>query len=173
MPEQINGLPTHVLLVHAVVVLVPLAAALLVAAALLPALRARLGAALPALAAACALLLPLTTNAGEQLQRQVGGGPLVQAHVRLADGLLPWTLGVLALSLVVWWRGRQVAAPMVTGPREPVGLAGSAGSARSGLLVPLAVAGLSLAVAVGSVVQVVRIGESGSRAVWSGVTVRT
>lgn len=170
MPELVRGLPAHVLLVHAVVVLVPLSAVLLVLAAALPAARARLGVLLPLLAAGCLLLVPLTTHAGGQLRQLVGATPLVERHVHLGRQLLPWTVAVLVLSVVVWWRGRTDAPVVAAGSaRRYPGLARTEGAAAAGGLVQLAVAVVCLVVAVGTVVQVVRVGESGSKAVWSGV----
>lgn len=170
MPELVRGLPAHVLLVHAVVVLVPLSALLLVLAAVLPSARARLGVFLPLLAAGCLVLVPLTTHAGGQLRQLVGSTPLVERHVHLGQQLLPWTAAVLVLSLVVWWRGRTADPALESRPvRRDRGLARAEGAAPAGGLVQLAVAVVCLVVAVGTVVQVVRIGESGSKAVWSGV----
>lgn len=169
MPDQVNGLPSHVLLVHAVVVLVPLCAVLLAAAAVLPRARARLGVFLPLLALGCVALVPLTVSAGHWLHEQLGeGDPLIERHEHLGEQLLPWTVGLLVLSLVVWWRGRRTPDVASPSEREPVG-AGSRGEAASGVLVQALVAVLSLAVAAGAVVQVARIGESGSKAVWQGV----
>ena len=169
MPDQVNGLPAHVLLVHAVVVLVPLCAVLLVAAALLPGARARLGVFLPLLAAVCVALVPVTVSAGHWLHEQIGeGDPLIERHEHLGEQLLPWTIALLAVSLVVWWRGRQTPVALPARDRERV-TSGSRGEATPGVLVQGVIAVLAVAVAVGSVVQVVRIGESGSKAVWQGV----
>ncbi|HEU0101408.1 MAG TPA: hypothetical protein VFR07_03740 [Mycobacteriales bacterium] len=170
MPNEVNGLPTHVLLVHGVVVLVPLCALLLVAAAVAPRARARLGGFLPLLAAGCLVMVPLTTSAGEWLEQRVGGGPLVERHAALGDGLLPWVIGLLVLSTAVWWRGRQAATAAGPAPASRRVATGSRGAASPGVLVQVALAALSVAVAVGAVVQVVRIGDSGAKAVWTGVT---
>jgi hypothetical protein len=172
VPELIRGLPAHVLLVHAVVVLVPLSAVLLVLAAVLPSARARLGVFLPLLAAGCLVLVPVTTHAGGQLRQLVGSTPLVERHVHLGRQLLPWTVAVLVLSVVVWWRGRTDDPERLDAVdlRRDRRLARAEGAAMAGGLVQLAVAVVCLVVAVGTVVQVVRIGESGSKAVWQGVT---
>jgi len=170
MPSEVNGLPVHVLLVHAVVVLLPLCALLLAAAAVAPRARARLGGFLPLLAAGCLVLVPATTSAGEQLRERVGGqDPLVARHAELGDGLLPWAVALLVLCLVVWLRGRSA-------PVRPAGRTGATrvpadarGEVSSGLVVQVAVAVLAVAVAAGTVVQVARIGESGARAVWQGL----
>jgi hypothetical protein len=174
MPETVNGLPTHVLLVHAVVVLLPLAAGLLVLAAALPKVQARLGLALPALALGTAVLTPITMAAGRNLRSALGGdSPLIARHAHLAGQLLPWAIAVLVMAVVVTARART-AAPAVRSarperpaPRTPA--SSSSGAARPGVLVNVVVLGLSVVVAAGTVAQVARVGESGSRAVWEGV----
>ncbi|EST19032.1 DUF2231 domain-containing protein [Streptomyces roseochromogenus] len=153
----INGLPAHVLLVHVVVVLIPLAALALVAAALWPQAARRLGVLLPVLAFVALVSVPLTTNAGEWLERHVEEDALVRRHTELGDGLLPWALGLFVLAAVVWWAGRRA-------PAEP-GQGGS-GMRWSALPVRIIVGVLSLAVAVGAVVDVYRIGDSGAKAAW-------
>ncbi|TVZ91766.1 DUF2231 domain-containing protein [Streptomyces sp. BK340] len=152
----INGLPSHVLLVHVVVVLIPLTALALVAAALWPRAARRLGPLLPLLALVALVSVPLTTHAGEWLERHVDDDALVRRHTELGDGLLPWALGLFVLAAVVWWTGRRA-------PAEP----GQGGGTRwSALPVRIAVGVLSLAVAVGAVVDVYRIGDSGAKAAW-------
>lgn len=155
MPDTVNGLPTHVLLVHAVVVLVPLAALLLVLAAAAPGIRARLGGALPLLAAGCLLLVPVTTSAGERLREAMGGGgPLVDRHAELAETVLPWVAGLVAVSVAIWLRGRREAP---------------AASRRSRGRLDLGLLALAVVVAAGAATQVARAGEAGSRSVWEGV----
>jgi hypothetical protein len=166
VPDEINGLPTHVLLIHAVVVLLPLCALLLVAAALWPPVRVRLGLALPVLALTCLVLVPLTTSAGEDLQSRIGGGgPLVERHAELGDGILIWAIGLAVLSCAVWWLGhRELPAGTARRP-EHVG-AGAGGAVESAVALRIALVILCAAVATGTVIQVVRTGESGARAVW-------
>ncbi|MGW7261049.1 DUF2231 domain-containing protein [Streptomyces sp. NPDC054834] len=159
----VNGLPAHVLLVHVVVVLVPLTALALVACAVWPRAARRLGPLLPLLALASLVSVPLTTQAGEWLERHVDSDALVRRHAELGDGLLPWALGLSVLATAVWWAARRQAAAAGTGAPE----AASAGSGRwSSLPVRTAVAVLSLAVAAGAVVDVYRIGDSGAKAAW-------
>ncbi|MFF4748589.1 DUF2231 domain-containing protein [Streptomyces sp. NPDC002514] len=153
----INGLPAHVLLVHVVVVLVPLAALALVAAALWPRAARRLGPLLPVLALLALVSVPLTTQAGEWLERHVESDALVRRHTELGDGLLPWAAGLFVLAAVVWWAGRSA----------PAGEPGEARGIRwSALPVRIVVGVLSVAVAVGAVVDVYRIGDSGAKAAW-------
>ncbi len=97
-----------------------------------------------------------TTHAGEWLERHVDDDALVRRHTELGDGLLPWALGLFVLAAVVWWAGRRT-------PAEP----GRNGGMRwSALPVRIVVGVLSLAVAVGAVVDVYRIGDSGAKAAW-------
>lgn len=171
MLHTVNGLPTHVLLVHAVVVLLPVSALALLLAAWWPAAGRRLGPGLPLLAAGGLVLVPVTTKAGEWLQGQVGDAALVRRHVELGRQVLPWAAALLLLSLVVWWRGRH-SGPMPGRYRDPVPTRRertAAGSTSRPLLVSLLVTTLATAVAAGTLVQVARTGESGSRATWHGV----
>src|SRR5579883_523260 len=101
-PTVISGLPAHVFLVHIVIVFVPLAAFLLVLSALWPAARRRLGVLTPVVALIALASIPPTTHAGEWLYRRVDRDPLVVAHAHLADGLLPWSVGVFVVSVAVW-----------------------------------------------------------------------
>ncbi|MFF7970912.1 DUF2231 domain-containing protein [Streptomyces sp. NPDC007905] len=160
----VNGLPAHVLLVHVVVVLIPLTALALVAGAVWPRAARRLGVLLPSLALVALLSVPLTTQAGEWLERHVDDDALVRRHTELGDGLLPWALGLFVLAAVVWWAARGTTERGTTD-----GLRGG-GAARAtwpaSLPVRVVVAVLSLAVAAGAVVDVYRIGDSGAKAAW-------
>ncbi|ANZ20469.1 hypothetical protein SNOUR_36205 [Streptomyces noursei ATCC 11455] len=163
-PTLINGIPAHVLFVHVVVVLVPLTALALLACAVRPQLARRFGLALPALAAVTLVSVPITTHAGEWLKHHVAGDPLVRQHAELGDGLLPWTVGLFALAVALWWmqRGTKAASQAdtsaVTGEVQP-------GTRARGALKAAAVV-LSLALGAGAVVQTYRIGDSGARAAW-------
>lgn len=184
---QINGLPAHVLIVHFVVVGVPLSALLVVASAVWPAARRRLGLTTPVVALVTLLSVPVATNAGEWLQRHVPDDPLVRAHVRLGDSLLPWVIGLVVVAAAVWAVDRVAArsgaarepvpvgsagtgpgrtAPL-TGPAVPTERAGPAERAvLTGPAVRIVLAVLAVLVAAGSIVQVYRIGDSGARAAW-------
>ncbi|WP_261556284.1 DUF2231 domain-containing protein [Frankia tisae] len=165
-PTQINGLPAHALLVHVVVVLVPLAALLVVLSALWPAARRRLGVITPAVALVALVSVPLTTHAGEWLERRVPPDELVHRHAELGDGLLPWAGGLFVLAAVAWLVARRTAATVDGGAAGTVGGGVAATARRGGLAVTIVLAVLSVVVAVGSVVQIYRIGDSGAKAVW-------
>jgi len=166
MPATVFGLPTHALLVHATVVLVPLAALAVLLHALWPAAARRLGIMTPLLALAALVLTPLSTESGEVLERSVGENPLVERHAELADGLAPWTIGLFVVAVGLWLLDRRRARVAV-----PAGGAGDAGAERPGLprWVPLVAAVLAVAAAAGTTQQIIRIGHAGAEATWHGV----
>lgn len=149
----VEGLPAHVLLVHAQVVLVPAVALAVVAAAWLPSVRRRLGLALPGLALAALVLTPLTTESGEWFQAQLPPTPLIVAHAELGDAMLRWVTGLFVAALGVHLLGRR--ADRLGSP-----------TTRTALRVLAAV--IASVLAAGAVVATVRAGESGARAVWEG-----
>ncbi|MET7480794.1 DUF2231 domain-containing protein [Streptomyces sp. NPDC005648] len=155
----VNGLPAHVLFVHFVIVLVPLSALALVVCAVWPGGARRIGLLLPVLAFVTLGSVPLATHAGEWLEQRVGSGSLVRRHAELGDSMLPWALGLFVVSAVVWWTARR-SAPAADGT--------SAASWTPSTVVRGIVVVVSLAVAVGAVVDVYRIGDSGAKAAWQG-----
>ena len=159
MPMIVNGLPVHVLLVHLVVVLVPVAALLLIGQAWSLPVRRWAGPLGPLLCLGALVLVPLTTSSGNWLQDRLRPAPLIQEHADLGTTLLPWVAGMLVLSIVVFVLGRSRPEA-----EQPVVLPPTAGVAR----VQLVVAVLATVVALVAVVQTFRIGESGARAVWEG-----
>jgi hypothetical protein len=156
MDYEFAGLPLHVLLVHFVVIVVPLAALCTVLAAAWPAARRRLGIVTPIIALAALIAVPITTAAGEWLEARVGHTALIEAHAQLGDTLLPWAIATFVVALLQWAWFRFFA----TVERVP--------SRALRLTVTILLAAAVAVTAVGSVVTVVRIGESGARAVWTG-----
>ncbi|WP_110589605.1 DUF2231 domain-containing protein [Microbacterium suaedae] len=151
---DVMGLPLHPLIVHAVVVLLPLAALALVVGTIWPAARRRLGVVTPGLALVVLVLMPLTFLSGESLKADVGPVPSVLAHEDLARMLPPWAiaLAVVAVAQWAWFRWR----PAPRGERPPV----------SHRAITVALAAAAIVVAVGSTVLVILIGEAGARSVW-------
>ncbi|WP_436535763.1 DUF2231 domain-containing protein [Actinoplanes sp. HUAS TT8] len=161
--STINGLPAHILLVHAVVVLLPLSALLLVLTAVWPDARRRLAGPNALLAVVVVALVPLTTGAGEWLERRVPGSVLLHEHTELGDTAIYYAIPVAVLALLVWWRHREATA--VTGAGETPG--------RRTYLAPLSTA-VTAVVAVAAVVAgaagvygMYRIGDSGAKAAWT------
>lgn len=164
MDYSFAGLPLHVLLVHAVIVLTPLVALALVLIAAWPAARRVLW--LPALIAA-ALLLPLglvTIEAGKWLEQRVPPAPLIQEHTAQGEDIVPWLVALLVAAAVIaaWAVIELIEARRSSG----------AAAARPGRAVRVTVGVVltlgAIAVAAGLSWTLVQIGESGSRAVWEG-----
>jgi uncharacterized membrane protein YgcG len=155
MPESFFGLPLHPLIVHATVVIIPTAAALLVLSALLPRFRSWAGVLTPLTAIAALVLVPITTSSGEELKSQVEDTPLIEKHAELASNILPWVIGVAVVSVALYaveWRNRRY---------------GQQARASRALAVLLAV--LAIVVGGGATVQVALAGHAGAEAAWSSV----
>ncbi|MGV9296359.1 DUF2231 domain-containing protein [Amycolatopsis sp. NPDC003676] len=139
----VNGLPAHILLVHAIVVLLPLSALVLVLTACLPSVRRRLAGANAILSVLVVILVPITTNAGEWLERRVARTPLVRAHTEIGDTAIWAAIPVAVLALALWWRQREAGAAVADA--DAVAAGGSV-AAVSGAGVGAAAGGAGLAV---------------------------
>jgi len=167
MDYVFDDLPLHVLLVHAVIVLVPLVGLALVVIAAWPAARRVLW--LPVLIAAV-LLVPLglvTIEAGKWLQARVPVAPLIQEHTSIGESIVPWLWALLGVAvLVAAWAVIELVAA-----RRSADSADSA-DRRPARGIRIAVGAVmtiaALAVTAGASWTVFQIGESGSRAVWEG-----
>jgi uncharacterized membrane protein YdcZ (DUF606 family) len=154
MPETVFGLPTHAIVVHATVVLVPLAALAVLLHVFWPAARRRLGVVTPVLAGVALVLVPLSTQSGESLEHQVGRNTLVERHAQLADGLLPWVAGLFVAAAALWLLDRRRTRP---------------GSDAAPRWLPVVAGVLAVVAVVGTVQQVVRVGHAGAQATWHDV----
>lgn len=152
----VNGLPAHILLVHAVVVLLPLAALLLVLTAVWPSARRRFAGPNAILSVFVVALVPLTTSAGEWLEHRVAETALLRDHAELGDTAIWVALPVALLALVIWWRQREEA---VSGRRTYL--------APLSLTVTRIVAVLAVVFAGSAVYDTYRIGDSGAKAAWT------
>ncbi|GGP36898.1 DUF2231 domain-containing protein [Streptomyces abikoensis] len=157
-----DGIPTHVLFAHFVVVLTPLTALALVVCALWPSVIRRFGLALPALALVALVIVPFTTSSGQWLEGQVRENSYLTTHAEAGDDLLPWAVALFVLAVALWWvyrRGTATAAPGVATVRERAG---------EGVRMPLRVAAVlvCLVMAAGALVEIYDIGHSGAKATW-------
>jgi len=172
VPTFLSGLPVHPLIVHAVVVLVPVAVLGATTIALWPAARRRWGIPVAVVTALAATSIPLATSTGEGLEHNLPRTPAISVHSELGDQLLvfvaPLVVAVVALVVLDRWR---------TGPGPGThAAAGSRAEAPGGMSVPrrrtpprvlmAAVGVVTVVLATVSAVQVVRIGDSGARAAW-------
>jgi hypothetical protein len=154
MPDTVFGLPTHAIVVHATVVLLPLAALAVLLHAFWPVARRRLGVVTPLLAGVALVLVPLATESGENLEHAVGESALVERHAELADGMLPWAIALFVVAVGLWLLDRRWTRP------------GAGGRPR---WVPILAGALAVVAVVGTVQQVARVGHAGAKATWDGV----
>lgn len=153
MNWQLGGLPLHPLLVHLTSVAVPVAAVTAVLVAIWPAARRWLHAGSPIVGLIALVSVPLATSSGEWLEARTKETAALERHTHLADGLLPWAIGLFALMLG-WWVWDRYGATRVT----------SAGVRRiAGIGIPVVL----IVAAIGTGVDVVLIGHAGAVSVWS------
>lgn len=154
MFDLINGIPLHPLVVHAIVVLLPLATLGTLAIAVRPGWRLRYGPLVVASALVATVLTPVATSSGEEFQKRVGDPG---AHAELGGQLIWFAIPLLVLSaalvFVEWRRSRTEDASSTTLPRV--------------------VAVLAVIAAMACAVQVYRVGDSGARAAWGDVPAAT
>lgn len=166
MFDTIFGLPVHALVVHATVVIVPGAALAIALTAMWPPFR-RWAGLLPLLLSALAtVLVPISTSSGEQLERRVEAGDLVEKHAELGEGLLLPVLILLAAAVAWYWVHLKEAddAGALTVVVERTG-----GPGRPATAVMTALTVIALLGSCWTVVQVARIGHSGAQAAWTDV----
>jgi hypothetical protein len=173
MPALINGSPTHALIVHAVVVLMPLSVLASLLLVLVPATRRAFGLVTVAVAFVACLAVPLAFLSGSALRRRVPPSPLIDHHVALAHQLLP-VAAVFGLSLAGfvavdvtrrarWGQLNQVEAAVLS--RRPGLTRHGSRNALTGAYRVTAI--LLVVMSILTTVAVVRVGDSGAKAVWS------
>ena len=138
------------LLVHALVVLVPLLALLEILCALWPAARRRLVWLVLTFAAVTIVLTPITANAGGWLYEQERHHrDILNTHAERGSWLIYFSVALLVVAVVLallHWREIRAAKPR--------------------FVLSVLVAVVTIIVGVASIVQVVRIGDSGAQSVW-------
>ncbi len=150
--DTLFGLPVHVLVVHAVVVLLPLASLGAVLVSLLPRFSRRFAVLVVVLAWCAVPAAFVAKGSGEQFAERVG---LPQPHAQLGD-VLPIFALAFALAILVFWlfdRG-------IPGNRT-----------RPWWLKCLAIAVMLIAVA--TTWWTIRVGHSGAEASWSAIVQNT
>jgi uncharacterized membrane protein len=152
----VHGIPAHPLVVHAAVVLVPLAALLSAAYAVWPRRRWQTRTPATVLALSGALSVQLAAMTGDQLRSSLHeNSSLIRAHEHYA-GLLQAAMWALAALMVLAWEALPHENPLPDKPRRH-GVPLLAWPLT--VLVPLAAATV--------VVLVVLTGEAGARSVWT------
>ena len=148
--DLVNGIPVHPLVVHAAVVFVPLTALGMIVMAIWPRFSAKLGWLVAASAVLATVFSFAAKESGEVLEGRVGEPGY--DHAELGD-LMPIFAAVLLIAVVALWLIDR-SAP-VDGPAP-----------RRGLRITVAIVGVLIAL--GNLVWVYRVGDSGAKSVWSG-----
>ncbi|HEY0640374.1 MAG TPA: DUF2231 domain-containing protein [Pseudonocardiaceae bacterium] len=159
----VDGLPLHPLVVHAVVVLLPLAAVGGLVIALRAAWRRRFWVPVLVLTVLGVGAVPVAARTGEQLQAKLPPqNQLIQQHADLGRTLLPFAIafGVTVILLVL-------AGRLADRERDAADTGGEART--TWRRVAIVAAALVAFTGVACTVQVLRVGHSGSTAVWDGV----
>jgi uncharacterized BrkB/YihY/UPF0761 family membrane protein len=152
------GLPAHILLLHTVVILAPLAGLLALVYSWVPAVRKYTGWALFGLAVLNVPFALFTKETGEQFEEQRPENALIEAHAALGD-LLP----LISLLFLV-----AAALLFVAYDGLALRLMPWLAKARAVPALKIAVSVLASAVAVWFIYQTIVTGHSGALAVWSG-----
>ena len=151
---------------HAIVVLLPLAALLLVLTAAWSTARHRFAGLNAALSLLVVALVPVTTSAGEWLEHRVTETALLRDHTELGDTAIWAAIPVALLALVIWWRQREAT------PADEASAGGSGVTTltrRRTYLAPLSrsvtriVVILAVVIAGWAVYDSYRIGDSGAK----------
>ena len=151
--KSLFGLPAHPFIVHAAVVLLPLAAILTIGVAVWPKLRKSYGLVAVGMAFVATIAVFLAEQSGEQLEEQVKESALVRAHSHAADAVLPWAFGVLVIAALVYFAPR-IAERIGERSLKPF---------RYGLIAFAVILGI------GATWTVIDVGHSGAKATWNEV----
>ena len=151
--EELFGLPAHPLVVHAAVVLLPLAAIATALCAAIPRARRHYAPVALAVALAATIAVALAQGSGEELEEQVDETELVEEHTERGERVLPWSIAVTA-------GAAAVTVIPVLARRRPTA---------SSRPVTAVIVVLSLVIGVGATWTVIDVGHSGAKATWDDV----
>lgn len=174
MDYDIAGLPLHPLIVHAAVVVIPVAALLTIISAVSGRARHKLGAWVPGLTFASLVLVLIAQQAGQWLFDRLDHTRLIETHANFGKLILPWVAGMFLLSFTEWLldrlRVKHELGEHGSNKGTTKSRAGTPGMKprRFDAVLSIVASVLALIFAVGSLTAVYQAGESGSRAVWEG-----
>ena len=151
--NELFGLPAHPLVVHAAVVLLPLAALATLVAAAVPRLRRHWGPVALAVALAATLAVGLAQGSGEELEEQVDETRLVEEHTEKGETVLPWAIAVTVAAAAV------TLVPLIVRRRPTL----PAKTVTAALVVAALITGA------GAVWTIADVGHSGAKATWDDV----
>ncbi len=159
MLDTVLGLPTHPLLVHGSVVLIPLTALLAAYVAWRPRTWRRSALPLTVLALVMTGLAFATTQAGERLEERLAESELIEAHAEIGE-LVPLLAIALLVCAAAMWLLRRRGADDAT--RDAGSTAGPTAAQR-------VVAIVTSLVAIAVIVWTIRAGHTGAEAVWKPI----
>ena len=151
--DSLFGLPAHPLIVHAAVVLLPIAAIGLIVVAAIPRARKLYAPIVLGVALAATVAVGLAQQSGEALQGDVKKTELVEEHTEQGETVLPWAIAVTVMSALV------AAEPYVRQRFDKP----------SPRVVTAVLVGASLIVGIGATYTVIDVGHSGAKSVWNDV----
>jgi hypothetical protein len=170
--DTFRGLPTHVLVVHAVVVLVPLCFVGVVVAAFSRTWRQRLAIPILVLLAVGVVASFIATRSGRALRHRIGATPAINHHAHIGTWV-PWIV-LVALVLTAVWLGLEQQAGAISmrgGPDAEVLAAPPRAEPSSGVrLTACVLAVVACGFAAGWIAYV---GEAGSSAHWRQLVIST
>jgi hypothetical protein len=163
--SKIFGLPAHPLFVHLPVVLIPLVGIGTIAMACSARARDRYGWLVLAVAVVAVLSTQLAINSGHALRHSVAQSAALRRHVHIASSIRPLILllFLVALAVMLFDRRGRGAWPF-SHPGSP---------ATIGPVIRAAVIAATVIVAVGTNVRLFQIGDSGAKATWQRIHLRT
>jgi hypothetical protein len=151
--DNLFGLPAHPLIVHAAVVLLPIAAIATVAVAVVPRWRRPYAPVALAASLLAAGTIWLATESGESLEERVTETALIERHAHLAEQVLPWAVAVTV-----------VAAAIVAVDRYRARLPSIPTRA-----ITIALVSAALVTGAGATWTIAEVGHSGAKATWHDV----
>jgi hypothetical protein len=160
--DSLFGLPAHPLVVHAAVVLIPLAAIGVCVIAFWPRARRALGWVVLGLAFVGMVSGFLAKESGEGLEENVKETKAVEEHAEMGDS------GLIAGGLVFLAAAGVMAVDVLERQRARRGGVEAGGAARAGSLRTLGtvVGVVAVVLSVGGAARIVQIGHSGAQATW-------
>ena len=151
--EELFGLPAHPLVVHAAVVLLPLAALATFLCAAAPRVFRRYAPLALGCALAATLAVGLAQGSGEALEDRVDETALVEEHTDQGERVLPWAIAVSVVAAGV------TALPILARRRPAV----------PSRAITAVVVALALLAGTGATWTIVEVGHSGAKATWDDV----
>ncbi len=148
--EELFGLPAHPLLVHAAVVLLPLAALGTVLIAAIPRARRAYAPLVLIVAIAALVSVGLAQGSGEEFEEKVVETELTEEHTDQGETVLPWAVAVTVVA-------GAITGATAFGRRIPKI---SSGALTAGLVVAAVI------VSAGATWTVIDVGHSGAKATW-------